>query len=76
MLTYLREQSVSNSVMLLTYLWISDDSDKTRIMGPIYSPLTDFLLDGKIPRGFINELLIYAETMPYVLDKVSGQYLG
>jgi len=62
--------------MLITQGWILDDREWIRNMQPIYSPLTQFLLKEKLPRGFINELLNRAALNQDLLEKVSNQYCG
>lgn len=59
--------------MLLTNVWISDDRDSARILLPLFSPLTDFLIQDKMPRDFINELLCSTALKPMIFEKVSVQ---
>lgn len=63
-------------VSLLTHVWISDDSDSARILSPLHSPLTDFLIQGTLPRGFINELINVTALKSAVFDKVSEQHIN
>jgi len=62
--------------MLVTQICIYDDREFVRTMQPIYSPLTEFLLKGQLPRGFINELLNRTVVNPGHIEKVSKQYFG
>jgi len=62
--------------MLITESWIMDDREWVRNMQPIYSPITQFLMKGKVPRGFINEILNRAALNQDLLEKVSIQYFG
>lgn len=57
--------------MLLTHIWISDNRDSARILLPVNSPLTNFLIQGTMPRGFINELLSSTALKPQIFEKVS-----
>lgn len=72
----MRTQCVTHSIMLLTHVWISDDRECARILEPLYSPLTEFLMQGTIPRGFINELLSRTTVKPEVFEKVNTKYLN
>ncbi|XP_050525292.1 ubiquitin conjugation factor E4 B [Daktulosphaira vitifoliae] len=56
LLQNIRAQCVSHSIMLLTNTCILDDKESARILEPLHSPLTEFLLQGTLPRGFLNEL--------------------
>jgi len=62
--------------MLITQVWILDDREWVRNMQPLYSPITQFLIKGKVPRGFINEILNRAALNQDLLEKVSNQYLS
>lgn len=64
--------------MLITEVWILDDREWIQNMQPIYSPITQFLMKGKVPRGFINEILNRAALNDNqgLLEKVSNQYSG
>lgn len=56
--------------MLLTQIWITDNTESARILEPLNSPLTDFLLRERMPRGFINELFSRTTLKPEVFKKV------
>jgi len=62
--------------MLITQVWILDDRQWVKNMQPIYSPITQFLMKGKVPRGFINEILNRAALNQDLLEKVSNQYIS
>lgn len=69
-LTNLRSQCVSHCIMLITQVWILDDREWVRNMQPLYSPITQFLIKGKVPRGFINEILNRAALNQDLLEKI------
>ncbi|XP_015363306.1 PREDICTED: ubiquitin conjugation factor E4 B [Diuraphis noxia] len=69
-LTNLRSQCVSHCIMLITESWILDDREWVLNMQPIYSPITQFLMKGKVPRGFINEILNRAALNQDLLEKI------
>lgn len=75
-MTTLRGQCLSHSNMILTRVWISDDRKCAPVLEPLYSPLTEFLMQGTIPRGFIHELFNYTLSKTEVFEKVSGTFLN
>lgn len=66
----LRVQCLSHSVLLLTNIWISDDTIEALTLEPVYSPLTEFLMQGTVPRGFIHELFSYVLPKTEAFEKV------
>lgn len=75
-LTNLRSQCVSYCILMITQGWIYDDNIWVRNMKTTYSPITQFLMKGKVPRGFINEVLNRAALNQDLLEEVSNQYLS
>jgi len=53
-----------------------DDRDWVRFFASMHSPLTQYLLRGKVPRGFMNEILNRAAMNQDLMEKVSKQYLS
>lgn len=62
--------------MLLTNEWLMDDRVWAHTIPYMYTPLTQFLLKGKVPRGFMNEMLNRAAMNQDLMEKVSKQYLN
>lgn len=56
--------------MLLTNTCILDDKESARILEPLHSPLTEFLLQGTLPRGFLNELFNRTALKPTTFKQV------
>ncbi|XP_025203698.1 ubiquitin conjugation factor E4 B isoform X1 [Melanaphis sacchari] len=69
-LTNLRSQCVNHCVMLLTQEWIMDDREWVRCLTSMHSPLTQYLLRGKVPRGFMNEILNRAAMNQDLMEKI------
>ncbi|XP_050424962.1 ubiquitin conjugation factor E4 B [Adelges cooleyi] len=68
-------QCIDHSIMLLTNTCILDHKESARILEPLYSPLTDFLLQGTLPRGFLNELCNRTSLKPNTFKKVFSPLL-
>ncbi|XP_022173840.1 ubiquitin conjugation factor E4 B [Myzus persicae] len=69
-LTNLRSQCVSYCILMITQGWIYDDNIWVRNMKTTYSPITQFLMKGKVPRGFINEVLNRAALNQDLLEEI------
>ncbi|XP_025422672.1 ubiquitin conjugation factor E4 B [Sipha flava] len=74
-LNIIRSQCVNHSIVLLTYDWVSDHRESARNLFPAISPLTHFLIQGTMPRGFINELLISTTLKPRMFEEIFSPLL-
>jgi hypothetical protein len=75
-LTNLRSQCVSHCIKLLTHEWVMDDREWVPVFIRRHSHLTQYLLRGKVPRGFMNEILNRAAMNQDLMEKVSKQCLS
>lgn len=66
----MRTQCLNLCISLLSHTWILDDRECTRLLTPINSCLTEFLLADTVPGGFLNELLNRTALKPEVFDIV------
>lgn len=69
-LTNLRTQCINYCILLLTNAWVMDDRIWAHCVPYMYTPLTQFLLKGKVPRGFMNEILNRAAMNQVLMEKI------
>ncbi|CAH1738574.1 unnamed protein product [Aphis gossypii] len=69
-LTNLRTQCINHCILLLTNEWLMDDRDWAHTIPYMYTPITQFLLKGKVPRGFMNEMLNRAAMNQDLMEKI------
>lgn len=67
----MRSQCLNHSILFLTYTWITDGRECVSKMENLISPLTVFLMENTMPRGFMNELLSRTALKHEVFDKVN-----
>lgn len=68
-LNELRSQCVNYSIILIT-----EEIEGFYKLSKIFSPLTEFMMEGIIPRGFINELLTRTALKPEVFELVKQTF--
>lgn len=65
---------MNHSIVLLSESWALDNAEFAQILAPVHSPLTDFLMQGTLPRGFMNELISGTTSRPDQFERVIRKY--
>lgn len=66
----IRKQCVNLSIVLLSESWVLDNLECTQTFAPLHSPLIHFMMQGTLPRGFINELISGTTSRPDQFEKI------